>query len=83
MSVPSSNPRAMAAYRCAVYGLIPLAGLVLGPVAVALGILGWRHYRAHPKDRGQGHAGAAVILGALELLTNSIGLTLIWIGLAS
>jgi hypothetical protein len=80
---PPNNPRAIAAYRCALYGLIPLAGLVLGPVAVALGVLGLRHPAVDAKDRTHGFASAAVILGVLELLTNGIGLTLIGIGLAS
>lgn len=83
MNPPPSNPRALAAYRCACYGLIPLAGLVLGPAAIAMGIRGWLHSRANPKDLGTGFASAAVILGLLELLTNGIGLTLIGIGLAS
>jgi len=78
-----NNPSALAAYRCAVYGLIPLAGLVLGPAAVALGILGWRHSRLHPDNKGLGHAATGIILGLLELLTNSVGLTFIWIGLTS
>jgi hypothetical protein len=81
-SLPN-NPRALAAYRCAVYGLIPVAGLFFGPAAVALGVLGLRHPRSDSKDRSHGFAGAAVILGTLELLTNGIGLTLIWIGLSS
>jgi hypothetical protein len=80
---PPNNHRAVAAYRCAVYGIIPVAGLLLGPVAVGLGILGWRHYRNNPDDRGGGHAAAGMILGSLELLLNGLGLSLIWVGLAS
>jgi len=81
--VKPNNPKAMTAFRCAIYGLIPVAGLLLGPAALALGILGWRHAKANPADRGGGHAAAAMILGLLELLSNSIGLTLIGIGLQS
>ncbi len=83
MNPPPTNPRAMIAYRIACYGLIPLAGLVLGPVAVGLGVRSWLHLRSNPKDLGAGFASAAVILGLLEVLTNGIGLTLIGIGLAS
>ena len=36
---PLNNPRAMSAYRYGVYGLIPFAGLVLGPLALGSGIL--------------------------------------------
>ncbi len=83
MIPPPNNPPALAAYRVAVYGLIPVAGLFCGPVAVALGILGWRHSRSHPGDRGLGHALTGVILGTLELLTNGIGLAFIWVGLST
>ena len=78
-----NNPRAMTAYRCAIYGLIPVAGLLLGPVAVAWGLAGWRHSRLNPDSHGVGHAVLAVILGLLELLTNAVGLALIWIGIES
>lgn len=78
-----NNPRAMTAYRFAIYGLIPVAGLLLGPVAVALGLAGWRHSRRHSDSPGVGHAVTAVILGTLELLTNAVGLALIWIGIES
>lgn len=78
-----ANKKALVAYRLSMYGLIPVAGLLLGPVAVAVGLLGWRHYRIFPKDRGIGHAVAAVILGSLEILTNGLGLFFIWIGLNS
>jgi hypothetical protein len=79
----SSNTWALTAYRYAVYGLIPLAGLVFGPIAIALGILGICNHRNYPEDHGIGHARAAIILGLLELLTNGLGLTFIAIGIAS
>jgi hypothetical protein len=78
-----NNPRAMTAYRFAIYGLIPVAGLLLGPMALALGLAGWRHARQNPDRQGVGHAVTAVILGALEVLTNAVGLALIWIGIES
>jgi len=81
MNPEPNNPRALAAYRYAVYGLIPVAGLLLGPLAVAQGLAGWRYSRQHKDKRGIGHAVTAVILGLLELLTNAIGLALIWIGI--
>jgi hypothetical protein len=78
-----ANKKALVAFKLAIYGLIPVIGLLLGPLAVAIGLLGWRHYRIFPKDRGIGHAIGAVILGSLELLTNGLGLLFIWIGLNS
>jgi hypothetical protein len=80
----SSNSKAMTAYVCAVYGLIPVAGLLLGPAALVLGILGLRNHKENSDDvLGLGHARAAVIFGTAELVANAIGLTLIAIGLAS
>ena len=82
--IPNSpNASALTAYRYAVYGLIPIVGLILGPAAIVLGIYGLRYYRTAPLDHSIGHARAAIILGLLELLTNAIGLTLIGIGVVS
>jgi hypothetical protein len=36
------NPPARVAYRCALYGLIPVLGLVLGPLAVGFGCVALR-----------------------------------------
>jgi hypothetical protein len=80
---PPNNAKALAAYRCALYGLIPVLGLLMGPLALALGILGWRHFRKVPDDRGAGHAVTGIVLGTLELLSNGIGLAFIIIGLTS
>jgi hypothetical protein len=67
------------AYRCAVYGLIPLVGLVLGPVAVVLALLGYRQDRT---TAGKGRVALAVLaLGAAVLLTNWVGVALMVFGL--
>jgi hypothetical protein len=75
------NRKAVLAYRCAMFGLIPGLGLLLGGVAVGMGFFGYRHALAAPSDRGLGHAVAAMILGSLELVSHVVGFTLIWIGL--
>lgn len=80
---PLNNPRAIHAYRCAVFGLIPFAGLVLGPLALRSGILGLRHVKVHPQDKGGSHAVAGIVLGLVELLTNWLGLLFLLIGLAT
>ena len=67
------------AYRCAMYGLIPLAGLVLGPLAVVLALFGYRQDRA---TAGKGRVALAVLaIGALVLLTNWVGVALMVFGL--
>lgn len=84
MTPSSKNPNTAAtAYRCAVYGLIPVAGLFLGPAAVALGIIGLLRQPAEPGAVGITPARAAIVLGTLEFVTNGLGLVLIGIGLAS
>ena len=68
--IPYKNPKALLAYYCGVFGLIPCAGLVLGPTALILGILGLRYVRANPSAKGTGHAITGIVLGSLELLAN-------------
>jgi hypothetical protein len=66
------------AYRCAMYGLIPLAGLVLGPLAVVLALLGYRQDRS---SAGKGRVALAVMaIGAAVLLTNWVGVALMVLG---
>ena len=68
------------AYWAAMAGLIPGVGLVLGPVAVVLGFIGWRHVKAEPACTVSGQATAAVVFGTLETLTNWVGLWLMVLG---
>ena len=77
----ASNRAALRAYRLVLFGLIPLAGLVLGPAAVVLGGLARRRGRADPAFTAHGPAAAAVVLGAAVTLCNWAGLVLIALGL--
>jgi hypothetical protein len=61
--------------------MIPFLGLVLGPLAVVLGVLGRRREQREPSERGAGQAMAAIVLGALTLITNWAGLFFILRGL--
>jgi hypothetical protein len=70
--IPYRNPRALTAYYCAVFGLIPCAGPILGPLALGLGIVGLRHSRRNPSAGGAGHAYVGIILGAID--------TVLWVG---
>lgn len=82
-TITSNNPRALCSYRFALFGLIPFAGLVLGPAALAWGILGLRLERINPSNKGTAQALAGIVLGALELLTNWVGLLFLIIGWTS
>jgi hypothetical protein len=69
------------AYRLSLFGLIPFVGLLLGPVAFALGFVSWR-WEAYPEDfRGPYFAEAAMVLGGLLFATNWGGLLLMLCGL--
>ena len=63
------------AYRCSFYGLIPPLGLVLGVVAVVLGVWALCFPQANV-DAKPIHAKLAIGLGGLTALTNWIGLYL-------
>ncbi len=71
------------AYRYAMWGLIPVVGLPLGGLALGLGMRAMGHLRREPEAHGKGHAMAAIVLGSLEMLTNGVGLALVWYGLTS
>lgn len=52
------------AYYCAVFALIPILGLFLGPAALFLGLAGLRYYKQYPVVKGQAHAWIGIIGGA-------------------
>jgi hypothetical protein len=55
--------------------MVPVLGLLLGPLAVGCGAAGL--FRATGRDQGRAFALVAIGLGLLELATNAAGLTLI------
>lgn len=70
--VPFKNIRALIGYYCAIFGLVPIAGLLLGPVALLFGILGVKYAHSHPETKGLNHALFAVILGTAELTAHVV-----------
>jgi hypothetical protein len=66
--VPYKNPFALAGYYCGFGALLPVLGVLLGPVAVVLGIIGFVKARQNPQAHGTGHAVTAIILGLGGLL---------------
>jgi hypothetical protein len=65
--VPYRNGAALGAYYCGVFGLIPVLGFVLGPIAFILGIIGLMKAKKNPKAHGTGHAIAGIILGIVDV----------------
>ena len=66
--IPYKNGKALAAYYCAIFSLIPCIGGILGPLAVVLGFLGLGHAKKYPETRGQAHAIVGIVLGGLVTL---------------
>jgi hypothetical protein len=77
------NPEAARAYRVSLYGLIPPLSLVLGPLAVVLGLRARRRGRRDPNFTGGWLANAAIVLGAVLTITSWAGLALMILGLRS
>jgi hypothetical protein len=77
--VPTGNPKALIAYYCGIFGLIPLLGLILGPLALVFGILGKRQANRRRRAGGGGHAIAGIILGPIDFLLSLVeGIILIY-----
>jgi hypothetical protein len=62
--IPTKNPKALAAYYCGVFAIA--CGMILGPIAIALGILGFRE--AKTLQVGRTHAIVGIIGGAIATL---------------
>ncbi|MCC6421491.1 MAG: DUF4190 domain-containing protein [Gemmataceae bacterium] len=66
--IPYMNPKSLVAYYCGVFGLIPVLGLILGPLALTFGILALKYVKQNPTAKGTGHAITGIVLGTLTLL---------------
>jgi hypothetical protein len=79
--IPYRNAKALLAYYLGVFGLIPILGLLLGPLALIFGILGLSYSRTYPSARGGGHAITGIVLGSLDIVINVAILVLIVLGI--
>jgi hypothetical protein len=68
--VPYRNMPALWGYYIGIFALIPGAGLLLGPTAMILGVIGVRLVKRRPGSKGAAHAWVAILLGALASLLN-------------
>ena len=71
---PWKNPTAVYAYGVGLAALTPVLGVVLGPLAVVLGLIGLIYRRLRPKVHGTNFAVAAIILGTLNTGLNAAGI---------
>ena len=63
--IPYRNVPALAGYYCAVFALIPFLGILLGVIALVLGLVGLRQARLNPAAGGKVHAWIGILLGGL------------------
>lgn len=81
--IPYKNPHALVGYYVSIGSLLPLVGLIAGPAAIVLGIIGIRKRKADPRLHGLAHAWVAIILGFIGLLIGLGCTALIIIGIMS
>ena len=74
--VPPRNGRALIGYYFAIASLIPVLGVVLGPIAIFNGVEGIRHARRFPEHGGGAHGIVAVTLGSVTTVVNLLGMCL-------
>ena len=76
--LPEGNRHARIAYLCAIIGLIPPLGLLLGPLAFIYGrLFGFVAAKKELEGKGIGHSWVSMLLGALETVMTAAGLFLI------
>jgi hypothetical protein len=79
--VPWKNPTAVYSYGVGLAALMPVLGVVLGPIAVLLGLIGFVHRRLRPKVHGTNFAVAGIVLGLLNTALNALGIWCVGRGL--
>jgi hypothetical protein len=67
--IPITNPRALLAYYLAIFSLIPVFCLFLGPGGMILGFMGLKAVNEKPEIGGRAHAWVGIILGGLTTLS--------------
>lgn len=72
--VPYKNPAALVGYYLSICSCIPFVGLVLGPIAIFLGIRGLVQVSRHPQRKGTVHAWIAILAG---LIGTAIGVLML------
>jgi hypothetical protein len=63
--------------------LIPVLGLVLGPTALVLGIVAWRRGQPESGEKRTNVAKVAVFLSIVVLVTNWVGISLMFLALTA
>ena len=70
--IPYKNPHALTSYYLGIFGLFPLAGIVLAIPAVILGAIGLKKKKLKPIIKGSVHAWIGIVLGAISIAYNGL-----------
>ena len=68
--IPYKNPSALIGYYISILSCFPILGLLLGPPAIVLGIIGIRRRKAEPQRKGLAHAWIAISFGIIGTCIN-------------
>lgn len=61
------NPSAIGGFVCSLVGLI-IFGIVMGIIAISLGIAAKQHFKVFTNEKGEGLAIAAIIIGCIDIV---------------
>ena len=81
--IPYKNPKALVGYYLGLFSIMPVLGMILGPVALVLGVMGLRDRARNPEIHGMAHAIVALVVGGIGTLMNLGIVTLIIIGITN
>lgn len=63
--IPTRNQPALLGYYYSIFGLLPVIGLVLAPIAISYGLIGLDRGNRLPRNIGYGHALFATVAGII------------------
>lgn len=64
--IPTGNPKALLSYYIGLFSI--LCGVLMGPVAIFLGVHGLKLFREHPEVKGNIHSWVGIICGTISTL---------------
>ena len=78
--IPYKNPHALVGYYLGIFSCLPILGLLLGPAAIVVGIMGIRRRKVEPNRRGLAHAWIARSCGVIGSGISLLAITAIIMG---
>ncbi|HLK59985.1 MAG TPA: zinc ribbon domain-containing protein [Chthonomonadaceae bacterium] len=66
--IPANNPNALISYYLGIFSILPGLGIVMGIIAIILGVKGLKLAKEYPTVRGKTHAWVGIISGGFFAL---------------